>query len=53
MCRWFAYSGSPVPIETFLLQPEYSLIDQSLHSRMGVVATNGDGFGMGWYDGKG
>jgi glutamine amidotransferase len=53
MCRWLAYSGSPVPLETFLLQPEYSLIDQSLHSRMGAVTTNGDGLGVGWYDDDG
>lgn len=50
MCRWLAYSGSPIPLETFLLQPEHSLIDQSLHARMGVETTNGDGFGVGWYD---
>jgi len=53
MCRWLAYSGSPIPIETFLLQPEHSLIDQSLHAQMGVHTTNGDGFGIGWYgDGR-
>ena len=50
MCRWLAYSGSPLPIETFLLQPDHSLIDQSLQSQMGVHTTNGDGFGIGWYD---
>lgn len=50
MCRWLAYSGSPLPLETFLLQPEHSLIDQSLRSQMGVHTTNGDGFGIGWYD---
>lgn len=49
MCRWFAYSGSPVLLETFLLQPKHSLIDQSLHSRMGTYPTNGDGNGLGWY----
>lgn len=26
-----------------------SLIDQSLHSRLGVEVTNGDGFGIGWF----
>jgi predicted glutamine amidotransferase len=30
--------------------PAHSLIDQSLHSRLGAEATNGDGFGIGWYD---
>lgn len=50
MCRWLAYYGSPIPIETLVLQREHSLIDQSLHSRMGAETTNGDGFGVGWYD---
>jgi len=50
MCRWLAYSGSPLPLETFLVQPEHSLIDQSVQSQMGVHTTNGDGFGVGWYD---
>ena len=49
MCRWLAYSGSPVFIEEVLYKPEHSLIDQSLHSRMGAETTNGDGFGLGWY----
>ena len=49
MCRWLAYSGSPVLIEEVLYKPEHSLIDQSLHSRMGAETTNGDGFGLGWY----
>jgi glutamine amidotransferase len=49
MCRWLAYSGSPVLIEELLYKPEHSLIDQSLHSRLGAETTNGDGFGIGWY----
>jgi predicted glutamine amidotransferase len=49
MCRWLAYSGSPIPLEQLLYKSEHSLIDQSLHSRMGVETTNGDGFGIGWY----
>jgi len=32
-----------------LIDPEDSLIDQSLHARKGIP-TNGDGFGIGWYD---
>jgi glutamine amidotransferase len=27
-----------------------SMIDQSLHAKLGAEATNGDGFGIGWYD---
>ncbi|MFN8186904.1 MAG: class II glutamine amidotransferase [Gaiellales bacterium] len=49
MCRWIAYSGSPVLIEELLFKPAHSLIDQSLHSRLGAETTNGDGFGLGWY----
>jgi glutamine amidotransferase len=49
MCRWLAYSGSPVLIEELLYKPAHSLIDQSLHSRLGAETTNGDGFGIGWY----
>ena len=32
------------------LRGTHSLVDQSLHSRMGAETTNGDGFGLGWYD---
>jgi predicted glutamine amidotransferase len=53
MCRWVAYSGSSVRIEDLLYKPEHSLIDQSLHSRLGAETTNGDGFGVGWYDSGG
>ena len=49
MCRWLAYSGSPVLLEELLLKPGHSLIDQSLHSRFGATTTNGDGIGIGWY----
>jgi glutamine amidotransferase len=53
MCRWLAYYGDPIPIEWVVFQGEHSLIDQSLHSRLGATTTNGDGFGVGWYDGVG
>ena len=49
MCRWVAYSGSPIRLEDLLYKPEHSLIDQSLHARLGVETTNGDGFGIAWY----
>lgn len=49
MCRWLAYSGSPVLLDDILVSPVHSLIDQSLHSQMGATITNGDGFGIGWY----
>jgi predicted glutamine amidotransferase len=49
MCRWNAYFGQPVAIDELLFKTDHGLIDQSLHSRMGVETTNGDGFGLGWY----
>jgi predicted glutamine amidotransferase len=33
-----------------LYTPVHSLIDQSLHAKLGAETTNGDGFGLGWYD---
>lgn len=36
-------------LDTILYKPAHSLIDQSLHSKLGVETTNGDGFGVGWY----
>ena len=49
MCRWMAYSGDPILAADLLFRPVHSLIDQSLHSRLGATTTNGDGFGIGWY----
>lgn len=49
MCRWLAYSGDPIQLETVLFRAQHSLIDQSLRSRLGHTTTNGDGFGIGWY----
>ena len=50
MCRWLAYTGSPILLTDVLYTRAHSLIDQSLHSRLGAETTNGDGFGIGWYD---
>jgi predicted glutamine amidotransferase len=49
MCRWLAYSGSPLLLEELLYKPHHSLIAQSRHSKLGAEETNGDGFGLGWY----
>jgi predicted glutamine amidotransferase len=49
MCRWLAYSGSPILIKEVLYEGPNSLVGQSLHSRLGAEPTNGDGFGVGWY----
>jgi predicted glutamine amidotransferase len=49
MCRWMAYMGDPVLADDLLFRPQHSIIDQSLHAKLGGFATNGDGFGIGWY----
>lgn len=49
MCRWMAYSGDPILVEELLYRPVHSLIDQSLHAKLGGFTTNGDGVGIGWY----
>lgn len=49
MCRWLAYSGTPIYLEEILRKPQHSLIDQSLSSSQGETTTNGDGFGVGWF----
>ena len=49
MCRWLAYSGSPLGLEDLLFKPQNSLVVQSKHSKLGAETTNGDGFGVGWY----
>lgn len=49
MCRWLAYSGDAILLESFLFEAKHSLIDQSMCSRSVETPTNGDGFGVGWY----
>jgi predicted glutamine amidotransferase len=51
MCRWMAWSGQPLLMEELLFNTQHGLVDQSLHSKLGVETTNGDGFGLGWYGG--
>ena len=52
MCRWLAYTGSPLLLEEFLFKAKHSLIDQSMLSKSAETPTNGDGFGVGWYSGR-
>jgi glutamine amidotransferase len=49
MCRWLAYSGEPLKPAVLVLDPQHSLVAQSLNSPLGVETVNGDGFGFGWY----
>ena len=49
MCRWVAYSGSPIFLEDFVSRPSQSLVAQSLHCHEGKTPVNADGFGLAWY----
>ena len=49
MCRFLAYLGAPVFIADLVCAPTHSLVRQSLRCAEGKTATNGDGFGLGWY----
>jgi glutamine amidotransferase len=53
MCRWMAWFGQPLPLEELLFKTQHGIVDQALHARMGAEPTNGDGFGVGWYDALG
>jgi glutamine amidotransferase len=50
MCRLVAYLGCDMLLETILVKPVNSLLQQSLHARESDYPTNGDGFGVGWYN---
>jgi predicted glutamine amidotransferase len=49
MCRWLAYSGTPIALDEVLFKPAHSLVIQSLKARTSATTTNGDGIGVGWY----
>jgi glutamine amidotransferase len=49
MCRWIAYRGEPTALERYVTSPSHSLIEQSVRALESTAATNGDGFGLGWY----
>jgi predicted glutamine amidotransferase len=49
MCRFLAYRGEPLLLESLVSAPAHSLIHQSLHATEAKTETNGDGFGIGWY----
>ncbi|NKB29626.1 MAG: class II glutamine amidotransferase [Rhodobacteraceae bacterium] len=50
MCRWAAWIGAPVFLETIISDPEHSLIEQSHHAEHCKSTINADGFGVAWYD---
>jgi glutamine amidotransferase len=50
MCRWIAYRGETITLERYVTAPAHSLVVQSIRSLEAAGPTNGDGFGLGWYD---
>ncbi|WP_371168734.1 class II glutamine amidotransferase [Aliiroseovarius sp. 2305UL8-7] len=50
MCRWAAYAGRPIFLDEIVTRPEHSLIVQSQSATECKTSTNGDGFGLAWYD---
>jgi len=50
MCRLAAYLGPEIPLDSFLLAPSHSLVEQAWNPQELVYAKlNADGFGVGWY----
>lgn len=58
MCRWIAYIGKPIWMDTLVTRPANSLMRQSFDAKMhfnpdgSSNTTNADGFGLGWYAGN-
>src|SRR3954470_20531791 len=50
MCRWIAYRGETIELGHYVTESAHSLISQSIHALESTASTNGDGFGLGWYD---
>ncbi|MEL7230060.1 MAG: class II glutamine amidotransferase, partial [Pseudomonadota bacterium] len=53
MCRLVAYQGEALALETLIVTPSHSLVEQSQHASEAKFAVQGDGFGIAWYDGAG
>ena len=52
MCRWVAYAGTEIYLEDILFHQEHSIVKQSLSAHESSWVTNGDGFGVAWYNDK-
>jgi glutamine amidotransferase len=49
MCRLMLYLGPETRLSALVVEPDHSLIRQSVHSKEREEPLNGDGFGIGWY----
>lgn len=50
MCRLTAYLGPEIALERIIIKPSHSLLEQSQAATEAKLATNGDGFGIAWYN---
>ena len=50
MCRLAGYIGDPISLQSLIIEPEHSLIEQSLEAQEAKLSVNGDGFGVAWHD---
>jgi len=50
MCRLAAYLGPEIALERIIVTPSHSLLEQSQAATEAKLATNGDGFGIAWYN---
>src|SRR4051812_3836914 len=50
MGRWIAYRGETIELGHYVTESAHSLISQSVRALESTASTNGDGFGLGWYD---
>ena len=49
MCRFLAYSGQPIFLDSLLITPAPSVVSQPHAARAAKTVVNGDGCGVGWY----
>ena len=52
MCRWVAYAGPEIYLEDLIFHQEHSIARQSLAATQSAWVTNGDGFGVAWYNNR-
>ena len=50
MCRLTTYLGPEIALERIIVTPSHSLLEQSQAATEAKLATNGDGFGIAWYN---
>ena len=52
MCRLVAYRGPATTLDSVVIAPPHSLLQQSQRANEAKIAVQGDGFGIAWYDGE-